>query len=160
MFHVHVTGFAGFNGFDDYCAYFAFIYFSWGRLACENSRLTRNTMFAVVASPLSKQFDILLVPYYSGRRRRVLKWARLFFSFFRLGLPILHFGRWLVRGTFAVCSSHVRPVNRNKWRRAIWNAMTYKRIRLLPYFLPCGVHKFSLVCLYFIGNFRPTVFTD
>ena len=36
----------------------------------------------------------------------------------------------MVRGTFAVCSSHVRPVNRNKWRRAIWNAhMTYKRIR-------------------------------
>ena len=41
----------------------------------------------------------------------------------------------MVRGTFAVCSSHVRPVNRNKCRRAIWNAhMTYKRIRLMPYF--------------------------
>ena len=25
-------------------------------------------------------------------------------------------------------------------------------------FLPCGVHQFSLVCLYFIGNFRPKNF--
>ena len=88
--------------------------------------------------------------------------ARFYFVVFVvvfLVLPILHFGRWLVRGTFAVCSSYVRPVNRNKWRRAIWNAhMTYKRIRLMPYFLPCGVHQFSLLCLYFIGNFRPKNF--
>ena len=42
---------------------------------------------------------------------------------------------WLVCGTFAVCSSYVRPVNWNKWRRAIWNAhITYKRIRLMPHF--------------------------
>ena len=41
----------------------------------------------------------------------------------------------MVRGTFAVCSSHVRPVNRNKCRRAIWNAhMTHKRIPLMTYF--------------------------
>ena len=49
----------------------------------------------------------------------------------KLGPPFF----WFVRGTFPVCSSHVRPVNRNKCRRAVWNAhMTYKRIRLLPYF--------------------------
>ena len=51
------------------------------------------------------------------------------------------------------CMVH-EPVNRNKWRRAIWNAhMTYKCIvlRLMQYFLPCGVHQFSLVCLYFIA---------
>ena len=35
-----------------------------------------------------------VVYYYSGRRRRVLKWARFFcFCFFVLVLPILHFGR-------------------------------------------------------------------
>ena len=67
-----------------------------------------------------------LTSFYSGRRRRVLQWAGFFFVFV---FPIFHFGRWLVRGNFAVFSSHVRPVNRNKWRRAIWNAhITYKRI--------------------------------
>ena len=50
-----------------------------------------------------------------------------------LGLPTLPSGWWLVRSTFAVCSSHVRPVN--KCRRVIWNApMTYKHIRPMPYF--------------------------
>ena len=101
--------------------------------------------------------------YYSGRKAPSLKMLTVFFLVVFvvvfLVLPILHFGRWLVSGTFAVCSSYVRPVNRNKWRRAIWNAhMTYKRIRLMPYFLPCGVHQFSLVCLYFTGNFRPKNF--
>ena len=105
---------------------------------------------------------------YSGRRHRVLKcnlfclfFCVFFFFFFSGGggLPILHFGRWLVRGTFAVYSSQVRPVNRNKWRRTIWNAhMTYKGIRLMPIFLPRRVHQFSLVCLYFIGNFTTNNF--
>ena len=31
--------------------------------------------------------------------------------------------------------------------------MTYKRIRVMPYFLPCGVHQLRLLCLYFIVNF-------
>ena len=43
--------------------------------------------------------------------------------------------RFCTLNTFAVRSSHVRPVNQNKCRRAIWDAhMTYKRIRLMPYF--------------------------
>ena len=44
-------------------------------------------------------------------------------------------------------ASHVRPVNRNKCRRAIWNAhMVYERIRLMS----CFYH--------FIGNFTPKNF--
>ena len=59
---------------------------------------------------------------YSGRRRRVIK-CFVFFLF--LCLPILHFERWLVRGTLADSSSHVRPVNQTKWRQAIWNLNAY-----------------------------------
>ena len=35
--------------------------------------------------------EFVVFNFYSGRRRRVLKWARNFF--FVLVLPILHFGR-------------------------------------------------------------------
>ena len=117
-----------------------------------------NSLHHVNQSKISNflQFESFKVrAIYSGRRRRVIKWVRIFF-FVVLVLPILHFGRWLVRGTFAVCSSHVRPVNQNKWRRAIWNinAYAYK----CHIFSPCGVNQFSLVCLYFIANFRPKHF--
>ena len=88
---------------------------------------------------------------YSGWRRRVLKWAWFFFFFFVFVLPILLFGRWLVCGNFAVFSSHVRPVNQNKWWRAIWSArMTYKRI--LPNAIFLTMWSTPMVCLYFIGN--------
>ena len=53
-----------------------------------------------------------------------LLFSFLFFLFYFV-LSILHFERWLVRGTFADSSSHVRPVNQNKWRRAIWNINAY-----------------------------------
>ena len=70
-------------------------------------------------------------------------------------LPILHFGRRLVCGNFAVFSSHVRPVNRNKWRRAIWNAhMTYKRIPPNAIFLHHAEYTNGLFIFYwqFLGR--------
>ena len=70
---------------------------------------------------------------YLGRRHRVIKCRLCFFSSWFADFA------FCTRGTFAVCSSHVRPLNRNKWRLAIWNAhMTYKRIRLMPYCFTMG----------------------
>ena len=60
--------------------------------------------------------------YYSGRRRRVIKWAPFVLVFFR---------RFSFRSTSCMVHAYVPtitkstyrwPVNRNKWRREIWNA--------------------------------------
>ena len=58
--------------------------------------------------------------HYRYFRRRVIKWA---FFFFR----VADFALWTLIGSRHLpdSSSHVRPVNQNKWRRAIWNINAY-----------------------------------
>ena len=83
--------------------------------------------------------------YYSGRWRRVIKWASFFiFIYFFLRLPILHFERC----TLADSSSHVRPSEPDQ-------VATSDLEHKCHIFSPCGVHQFySLVCLYFIANLK------
>ena len=58
--------------------------------------------------------------HYSSRRCRVLKWTHFVVV---LVLPILNFCRWLVRGTFAVCSSHVSD---ERFGTLIWLVNAYR----------------------------------